>query len=208
MSDNIERDNLIKNIRKTARDKGINPVTIEKLQEIDTVPKDLLNKYITNNKMLAKLILENEQEQLHEIFKDYEEDQANAIDLLFKVSKAIADNFHNLSPTLTNQYRELYPDIYKSNFEKKAEFVYEKISYNIQKGIWQGLYRDDVSAELVARRYISRLIDLHNPENFPPEDFSFTTVFAEMFENFVKSIATDEGLKYWEESKVRSGLDV
>ena len=51
-----------------------------------------------------------------------------------------------------------------------------KIFFNIQRGIWQGLYRDDVSTELVARRYISRLIDLHNPDNFPPEEFSFLLV--------------------------------
>ncbi len=208
MSSNIERDNLIKTIRRTAREMGINPVTIEKLQKIDEVPKDLLEKYIESNEMLTKLILENEQKQLHHIFENYEDDQANAIDLLFKVSKEIADNFHNLSPALTNQYQKLYPEVYKEHFEKKADFVYNKITYNIQRGIWQGLYRDDISTELVARRYISRLIDLHNPENFPPENFSFNTVFAEMFENFVKSIATEEGLKYWEESKMKSGLGV
>jgi hypothetical protein len=199
-----ELDQLISKIRKTARKEGINPVTLDKLQELSAFSSDLLTKYIHSNEELTKLILENERKQLREIFYAYENDQANAIDLLFKVSKDIADNFHNLSPALTNQYQDLYPEIYKEHFEQKANFVYDRISFNIQRGIWQDLYRDDVSTELVARRYISRLIDLHNPDNFPPEEFSFSTVFVEMFDNFVKSIATEKGLKYWEEKKKKA----
>ena len=207
MMSNVELDNLIKQIRKTARKEGMNPVTIEKLKQIPSVPNELIDKYIGSNELLAELILENERSQLREIFFAYENDQDNAIDLLFKVSRDIADNFHNLSPVLTNQYQELYPEIYKKHFEQKANFVYDRISFNIQRGIWQELYRDDVSTELVARRYISRLIDLHNPENFPPEKFSFSVVFIEMFENFVNSIATEKGLQYWEEKKKDFEID-
>jgi hypothetical protein len=64
-----------------------------------------------------------------------------------------------------------------------------------------GFYRNDVSTELVARRYISRLLDLHDPDNFPPEEFSFLKLFDQMFESFVKSIATEEGLAHYEKKK-------
>ena len=63
------------------------------------------------------------------------------------------------------------------------------------------MYRDDVSIELVARRYISRLLDLHDPENFPPKDFSFTTLFMQMFDSFVMSIATDKGIKHYNKKR-------
>ena len=76
-----------------------------------------------------------------------------------------------------------------------------KINVNIQKGIISGLYRNDVSTELVARRYISRLLDLHDPDNFPPEEFSFVQLFTQMFESFIKSIATEKGLEYYEKKK-------
>jgi hypothetical protein len=68
------------------------------------------------------------------------------------------------------------------------------------------MYRDDVSIELVARLYIRRLIDLHNVENFPPEDFSLSTMFEQMFENFVRSVATEDGLAYFEKKKKAAKL--
>jgi hypothetical protein len=71
----------------------------------------------------------------------------------------------------------------------------------MRKGISQGMYRDDLSIELVARRYISRLLDIHDIETFPPEQFSFNTLFDQMFENFVMSIGTPKGIDYYYEKK-------
>jgi len=61
------------------------------------------------------------------------------------------------------------------------------------------MYREDLSVELVARLYISRLIDIHNPDFFPPARFSFSMLFDVMFESFIRSIAKIEGIKYFEE---------
>ena len=201
---NQELSNFIKTIRKTARDKGINPVTLEKLKDVPSISNELLEKYIKSNDELVHLILENEREQLENILIKYDEnrEETNAIDLLFNVSKEIADNFHKLSPALVHQYQELYPDIYKEHFNKKAEFVFQRISGNLREGKWQGFYRDDVSEELVARVYISRLVDMYNPDSFPAKDLSFSKVFIQMFENLVKSIATEKGLQYWENRKM------
>ena len=85
--------------------------------------------------------------------------------------------------------------------KKRIDFIYGKIQVNLHKGIQEELYRDDVSIELVARRYISRLLDLHEPDNFPPEEFSFDTLFMQMFDNFVKSIATKKGLKHYNKKR-------
>ena len=100
----------------------------------------------------------------------------------------------------------LYPEIYKKHIEERVNFIFGKIQINLQKGISQGMYRDDVSIELVARLYIRRLMDLHNVENFPPEKFSFKTMFNQMFESFVKSVATENGMAYYEKKKKAARL--
>ncbi|HPX33739.1 MAG TPA: hypothetical protein PK345_01550, partial [Bacteroidales bacterium] len=57
--------------------------------------------------------------------------------------------------------------------------------------------------ELVARLYLSRLIGIHNETIFPPNQFSFAVLFEVMFDNFVRSVATIEGLNYYE-TKVKN----
>ena len=113
----------------------------------------------------------------------------------------MANKFYHLSPSVTYKYAQLYPEIFEHHIQERINFIYEKIRVNLQKGVSRGMYRNDVSIELAARLYIRRLIDLHDVENFPPENFSFNTLFNQMFESFVRSIATEEGIRYFEEKK-------
>ena len=193
---------LIDQIRALANEKGIEAITLEKLHKNSDFSSDLLSKYFENNEILVEYILENERNKFEVIFVDHDfNGYFDAIDILFTVSKEMAGKFYNLSPSVTHSYVKLYPKVYEEHLEKRVDFIFEKIKVNLHKGIQEGLYRDDVSIELVARRYISRLLDLHNPANFPPEEFSFTTLFMQMFDNFVLSIATDKGIKHYNEKR-------
>ncbi len=193
---------LVDKIRTLANEKGIDSITLEKLHKNNDFSSELLSKYFENNEILVEYILENERNKFEIIFVDHDFDgYYDAIDILFTVSKEMAGKFYNLSPSVTHSYLDLYPEIYEDHLKKRIDFIYTKIQVNLQKGIQEDLYRDDVSIELVARRYISRLLDLHDPTNFPPEEFSFTTLFLQMFDSFVLSIATDKGIKHYYEKR-------
>ena len=68
------------------------------------------------------------------------------------------------------------------------------------------MYRNDLSIELVARLYIRRLIDLHNPEFFPADKFSFQTLFDVMFDTFIRGISNEKGIAYYEKQKSNLAL--
>lgn len=204
---NEELKTLIDQIRTIANDNGIEAVTLHELYKSPTFSPDLLNKYFKNEEMLVEALLADERKKFEEIFVDHDFDgYYDAIDILFTVIKEMATKFYSLSPSVTHKYEEMYPEIFEKHIEERINFIFNKIQINLTKGISQGMYRDDVSIELVARLYIRRLIDLHNIENFPPEDFSFTTMFEQMFENFVRSVATQDGLAYFEKKKKAARL--
>ena len=204
---NEELKTLISQIRTIANTNGIEAISLQKLRNSSDISNDLLDKYFKNEEMLVEAILEDERKKFEEIFVDHDFDgYFDAIDILFTVIKEMAAKFYNLSPSVTHKYEELYPEIFEKHIEERINFIFNKIQINLTKGISQGMYRDDVSIELVARLYIRRLIDLHNIENFPPENFSFNTMFEQMFENFVRSVATTEGLAYFEKKKKATRL--
>jgi len=199
---NEDRIELLQTIRNIANKKGIAEITLEKLHNINEIPHDILSKYYLKDEDLVTDILADERKKFEVIFIDHDfEGYYDAIDILFTVSKEMAGKFFSLSPSVTHQWKDVYPEVYQDHIQKRIDFIYMKINVNLQKGITSGLYRNDVSTELVARRYISRLLDLHDPDNFPPEDFSFIKLFEQMFDSFVKSIATEEGLTHYEKKK-------
>lgn len=190
---------LMSKIREIANSDGLDKITILNLSKQPELAIELKKNKITTNSKLAEYILESERRMFEVIFVDNNfENNFDAIDILFTVSREMGSRFFSLSPSVTHKYRELYPVIFQKHIEKRIDFIFKKISINLKKGISQGLYRSDVSIELIARLYISRLIDLHNPDNFPPEDFSFSTMFMQMFESFVRNIATEKGMRHFE----------
>ncbi len=199
---NEDRIKLLQTIRNIANEKGIAEITLEKLHKLNEIPQDILSKYYSKDEDLVTDILAEERKKFEIIFIDHDfEGYYDAIDILFTVSKEMAGKFFSLSPSVTHQWKDVYPEVYQDHIQKRIDFIYMKINVNLQKGITSGLYRNDVSTELVARRYISRLLDLHDPDNFPPEDFSFIKLFEQMFDSFVKSIATEKGLVHYEKKK-------
>jgi len=157
-----------------------------------------LQTFIRNKTELVTLLLEYERFSFERIFSRYNFDGVNSIDILLTVSREISSHFQDISPSLTIDLKKYYPDIYQKHMENRIEFIYSQMLLNLQKGIRLGIYRSDLSVELIARLYMRRLIDLHNPDFFPPDQFSFQTFFDVMFDNFIRGIATEEGIRYYE----------
>ena len=162
----------------------------------------LLKLAFVNESGLIAEILNFEQHNLEEIFSHPDFLQINAIDGLLKVSTQIRDNFETILPSINFDLRESYPEVRLKFVERRVSFVNTKIKSNFEQGIQQGLYRRDLSPELISRLYISRLIDLHNPDFFPNESISFQVLFNLMFDTFIYGICTDEGRKYYDQKKL------
>lgn len=193
--------NLIKTIRSIAQNEGVENITINKLKSNPVIDNHLIEKYFDNDKQVAKKIFNNEQEVFEKLFNEENFSNNNAIDKLLMVSKLIAKNFNYMTPALYHHYQKKYPDIFQGYFDQRSESVYNRIQKNLVLGMQQGYYCNDLSVELVARGYISRLADMYNPSNFPAKDFSFSTFFSQMFETFILSIVTEKGMQYWQEKK-------
>jgi len=176
---------------------GVAHLNIKNISEKLGISIDELNAYFKDNHDLISKLLAFERRGFKVIFDEYDFEGVNAIDIMMTVSKELAQKYDYITPSYSTEIKEHYPDIYEEHFEKRREFIFEKIQINLRKGISQGWYRSDLSIELISRLYMSRLMDMHNPDFFPPDKFSFETLFELMFDNLIRSIATEEGLKYY-----------
>jgi len=191
---------IIEKVRKFLMQEGMGDISLEKLEAAGIV-KDELVKFVQTKEELVEKVLEFERDSFSQIFLEYDFEGQNAIDILFIVSQEINERFVNVSPSVTMEFEKYFPEIYKKHMELRMNFIFEKIQINVQKGIAQGMYREDLSPEIVGRMYLSRLEDMHNPELYPPDRFKFGTIYNTMIDSFVKSIATEDGLSYYRHRK-------
>jgi len=192
---------ILSKIRVLALENGIEIISIKSICERLDISEEKLGKYFKNDKDLVTKVLEFERDSFKGIFDEYDFEGMNAIDILMIVSKEIASRFYDVTPTVSILLKEKFPNEYQVHLQRRLDFIFGKIQINLTKGISQGIYRDDLSIELIARLYMSRLIDLHNEKIFPSDQFSFATLFEVMFDNFVRSVATEKGIKYFVRKK-------
>jgi hypothetical protein len=195
---NETRHQLVQDLRKVLSGYDSHELTFQNLANDLNLNIDVLINAFGNEAGLVEEILDYEQQNLENIFAGYDFGGLNAIDGLLGVSREISKKFVNIVPSITFDLRTLYPEVRQKFVEKRISFVNSKIKFNFELGMNQGMYRPDLSAELVSRIYISRLIDLHNPDFFPNETISFSVLFDVMFDTFIRGICTDKGIKHYE----------
>jgi TetR/AcrR family transcriptional regulator, cholesterol catabolism regulator len=196
MNDQLKQ--ILSKIRILALENGIENLTVQSICDKLNISKDELFSHIDDENDLVYKVLEFERDSFKAIFDEYDFEGMNAIDILMIVSKEIAKRYYDVTPAISRSLSQRFPELYQDHLQKRLDFIFGKIQINLQKGISQGIYRTDLSIELIARLYLSRLIDIHNEDIFPPNQFNFQTLFEVMFEHFVRSVATTEGLNYFE----------
>ena len=188
---------LVEEIRKVLSDYKSGDLTFQKLAKDLNIPQDVLVDEFGSETGLVEEILNYEQQNLESMFS-IEFPEVNAIDDLLQASKEISNKFADINPSITFDLRRDFPEARQRFVERRIEFVNAMVKHNFELGMQQGMYRHDLSAELISRLYISRLIDMHNPDFFPNATISFPVLFDVMFDTFVRGICTEKGKAYYE----------
>lgn len=179
---------------------GINDLNEEHLKIVGLSMSELKENF-TDRRDIVNAILEHERRSFEEIFNEYNFDGWNAIDIMLMIGDEINNRFFNVTPSITIVLSEAFPDIFEKHKNQRSDFIYEKIKINIEKGMQQGMYKNDISSEMIARMYIAKLNDIHDPQIYPPEGFTFATIFNTMIDNVIKAITNEEGKNYYKQRK-------
>jgi len=177
---------------------GLKSISMDDIARELGISKKTLYQYVSNKtelieQMLNHMVEKGNYESLREGFATM-----NAIDILLEVSKKVSAEIKDLNPSNMFDLQKFYPTLYHDFVIKKRDLIFRQIKENFERGISEGLYRNDLDTELVARLYIKKLIDMHDPDFLSSVDFSVEKVFSVMFDNHIRGIANLVGLTYYE----------
>jgi len=180
---------------------GYKSVTMDDVARELGVSKKTLYQYVSNKAELIEKTLEYDIYMMGAWVEEDTSPNLNAIDHLLMISRKVNKDFDELSPSLIFDLKKYYPDLFKKHIEVKKQVVYLNMKKNIEWGIQQGLYRDNLDIDLVAGLYINKMIALHNNDLDFLENLTFENIFEVMFENHIRGIANKEGTAYFEQQK-------
>jgi AcrR family transcriptional regulator len=174
---------------------GIKSVTMDDIARELAVSKKTLYQYFTDkNDLVYKAFT-----QMVCMEKNYSEcimqENENAIDQLIAISNHVIKLLQGIHPSIFFDLQKYYPDAWRVFVDYKKEGLYANVLSNLELGIKQGLYRDNMNPKIIAWLHVSRIElifgQLANNDSFNNQD-----VFPELMRYHIRGIASSKGIAY------------
>lgn len=178
---------------------GLRPVTMDDIAKELGVSKKTLYKYFANKEELVGHTVDQVFERVKANMISLSEDEGNAIDMLFAMDEVVCTNIETHDHSMQFQLERYYPEVNARLEFKKRELVFKMMRANIERGIREGIFRENLDVEVVSFLYYSRTrtmaqADLEFLHNRP-----LTEILREVLIYHVRGISNAKGVAYLEE---------
>ncbi|CAZ96000.1 TetR/AcrR family transcriptional regulator [Zobellia galactanivorans] len=119
----------------------------------------------------------------------------NPIEELYEIKKFVMINLKNEKSSPQYQLQKYYPKIHNSISAFQFETMQACVKENIQRGVSQGFYRDNLDIDFISRIYYSGMTSTKDHRLFPPDKFPVTTLMDNYLEYHIRGIVTPLGRK-------------
>ena len=192
MNDDLK--NILLKARELYSKYGIKSITMDDVAKELGISKKTLYQFVTDKDDLVGKFVDYEiairQEEICKCFKI----GFNAIEELFEISVFMNKLMREQNPATEHDLRKYYPHYYQKTVSTRRERMYNYVLINLKKGKKEGLYREDMNEEAIAKLYLSRSENIHVNEIFTVEEFTSLKLFIELLNYHVRGIATEKGI--------------
>lgn len=160
------------------------------------ISKKTLYQFFSDKTELVKKVIETTTDQSTAIMNGISAD-LNAIEELLEEMRILYEQIGTINPVLDYDLRKYYPEIYQNLFKNRREKMMMLLINNLEKGKREGLYREELNSELIAKISVSRIETLHSNNNLlTSREIHSPDVFREFFIYHLRGICNAKGIKY------------
>lgn len=190
-----EKDIIIKAVELFVK-YGIKSMTMDDIAREMGVSKKTLYQFVENKKDLVKKVMSLHIHNQQDCICEMHSAEGNAIDKLMEIGAFVNQHMRSLHPSVIFDLKKYHPEAWGYLNKHKEEFIYTTIKSNLEEGMSEGLYREDLKPDLVARLYMGMTNALIDPESFPSDQFSKEELHNEMTKYHIRAVLSKKGIEY------------
>ena len=188
------KERIIESASELFKTYGIRSVTMDSLANQLGMSKRTIYEVFSDKDELLMAVLTMMAQQQKDLVKRVLDDSENSIVAIFRMLEINRDNFQYMSPAFQADLKKYHHDVLIKNADKIEMPDYRNHYQVIEKGIKEGLFRKEISADLVNRCLYNLGRSIMDNDLYPYEQFSRRDVIRNIFINYVRGIATAKGL--------------
>lgn len=135
------------------------------------------------------------------VMEEIEANAENAVEHLYNLTLCLRDRIGKTSIAALYDLRKYYSKAWDQYKNHKHDVIFKSVKRNIERGIKEGLFRNDINSEIIAYLRIGEVELSFNKDFFPEDKFSLVDIHKQLFEHFTYGILSEKGLKLFETYK-------
>jgi AcrR family transcriptional regulator len=175
---------------------GIKSVNMDDLATQLGVSKKTLYKYVSDKDELVHRVFE-----FHALQEDCEiqqitERNLNAIDESYEIMRMVLNMVRDLHPSVLYDMKKYHPEIMHKMQCTRDDIIATTLRKNMEKGVQEGYYRDDIRPDFIASLYVSAVESIIEQLAGNESTASFKDLYLELFRYHIRGIASEKGIAY------------
>jgi AcrR family transcriptional regulator len=175
---------------------GVKSVTMDDIAKELKISKKTLYRFVKDKSDLVVKVLEGHCELDKVVVHDAIENAENAIDELMHVSEMLGQKLQQINPSFHYDLEKYYPKAWTVFSEHKENFILNCVKQNLERGVKEGIYRDNLNAEVISQLYIHKIDCIFDSAIFPVGKFTFFEVFLELMRYHIRGVSNEKGNTY------------
>lgn len=175
---------------------GIKAVTMDDVARYMSMSKKTLYQFVDDKNDLVEKVVRKICSAHHQAMMGICARGLNAIDESFEITRFLASQLAQFHPSIHYDLAKYHPRAWDILQRTEQTDIYSCVTRNMEKGVREGLYRDDLNIPVVAKMHIARFDAVFDKELFPVNEYSFVDVLWEQFRYHIRGIASPKGVQY------------
>lgn len=174
---------------------GIRSVSMDDLSAQLGMSKKTLYQYFSDKDELVNAVFTTIMESNKSHCAEEQKQSENALHEVFLAFDRLRDMFAEMNPSVLFDMEKYHPSAFKKFREFRNNFIYQMIKTNLERGLREGLYRDDIDVDIMARFRIHSIMLSFDTDVFPANRTNLVRIEQQLLEHFLYGLATAKGQK-------------
>ena len=174
---------------------GIRSVSMDDIAAQLGMSKKTLYQYYTDKDELVNavfdIVLTTNKTQCVDCTKKGE----NAIHEVFLSFDMVEEMLKAMNPSVLFDMQKYHPSAFKKFDDFRNGFLYRIIKSNLERGISEELYREDIDTDILSRYRLHSVLLSFNPDVFPTNKTNLVYIEQQLLEVYLYGVATSKGQK-------------
>lgn len=174
---------------------GIRSITMDEIAAQLGVSKKTIYQFYSDKDELVEEVIVDLTQYAQDCCTRDRKGAKDAVQEIFMAMEFVKEMFHNMNPVLLFDLERAHPGAYKKFQEYKTKYLLKLIRDNLERGIREDLYRDDINIDIMAKLRLESIMIAFNQEVFPAGKYNLGDIQQQLLEHYVFGVASVKGYK-------------